>query len=251
MNKLNVIAAAFAGLLVSSQGLQSAIVVTTSTSGSLAGGEAPPAISNTDLGQTAYLSSSSTSTDAMGTRHGEMFNGTAGTTATGTGSTDAVRIDVGDSVTLNLDVSVNTLGYDITQIDTLFGWNELGAGRSSQGYSIDLGFVGGGSATLVNAQYWEPNSNPDFWTFVSFSNSGGGALFSDTVNLNGSGAIADTSVLATGVQSITWNYTNGQSPAIAREFDVYGFATVPETSTFALLAGSLALGAVMTRRRRS
>jgi len=249
MNKLHV-ASGFAGLLVCAQGLQAAVSVTT-TYTDVAG--ATPTISDSDLAETQFLSSSSTGTDTMGgARHAEMFNGTIDDAANAdTNATDWVRFNDTNTVTLVLDTSINTLGYDITGIDTFAGWNEAGGGRSDHGYSIELGFVGGGTATLINAQNWAPNPAGEFWSVVSITNDGGGTLFTDTVNNNGAGAVADAGTLATGVESITWTITNAANPSIAAEFDVYGFATVPEPSTYALLAGCLALGSVMMRRRHA
>ncbi|MGJ8656554.1 MAG: PEP-CTERM sorting domain-containing protein [Akkermansiaceae bacterium] len=233
------------GLSVSSQ---AAIMVTTSAIDILG---TAPTVSNTDLAQTQFSSSSSTGGDAMATRHGEMFNGTIGVAgAQNTDNTDWVRNNTTNEITLNLDISSNTLGYDITGIDTIFGWSEAGGGRADQGYTIELGFVGGGTATLVNAGFWEPNAGGEFWTVVSFTNNGGGALNSDTVNLNGGGDVADANTIATGVQSITWNITNSNTPSIAAEFDVFGVATVPEPSSTALL-GLGGLGLILRRRRMS
>lgn len=228
-----------------------AIIVTTSK----ADAGSAPTISNTDLAQTQFLSSSGTGsgdgTPNSSTNSDWMFDGNIGNEDTNVNVSE-IRMNNTSTLTLNLDTSVNTLGYDITQIDTFAGWNPGGNGRSNQGYSIVLGFVGGGTATLVNAQHWEPNSPSQFYTVVSFTNSGGGALFSDTVNLNGTGANADAGTLATGVQSITWNISqnaNAGGIIVAREFDVYGVATVPESSSLALLGfGGLLVAA---RRRRA
>jgi hypothetical protein len=147
---------------------------------------------------------------------------------------------------------VNTLGYDITGIDSVFGWSNAGGGRSNQGYSIELTFVDNSTATLLNAVHWEPNSpSPAFWTVVSFANYGGGALFSDTYNLNGGGNISSTSVLASGVKAISFdiaNNANAGGNVIAREFDVFGVATIPEPSSIVLIGVAL-ISLVALRRR--
>ena len=93
-------------------------------------------VSSSDLGQTAYASSSSASSDAVGTRHAELFNGIVGTVNSVTTEPGLVRMAPGDSVTVNLDISTNTEGYDITGIDTFFGWNPSTGGRSNQAYEI-------------------------------------------------------------------------------------------------------------------
>lgn len=199
------------------------IVTSTKSSGSTI------TVSSTDLGQTEYASSSSSSNDAVGSRHAELFSGITSTSNSGTADPGVVRMAPGDSVTVNLDISTNTEGYNITGIDTFFGWVAGSGGRSNQGYEITLGFVGGGSSSFVTKRNWEPNTPvTDYWTKVSFREAGGGVLFSDTVNLNGSGANADNSILASGVESITIgnvDAANSNGVVIAREIDIFGTPT--------------------------
>ncbi len=225
-----------------------AVLVTTAKSAS----GSPPAFSTTDLAQTQYLSSSGTGgNDAA--EHAQLFNGAIGNTDTDTTDSGEVTLTSTNSITVNFDISVNTLGYDITGIETIMGWNPNAGGRSNQGYSVVLGFVGGGSATLFSATHWEPNSPSSYWTKVSFANSGGGTLFNDTISLNGGSASTGTGILATGVQSITFNISQDAAATsggvvVAREFDVFGVATIPEPSSFALL-GLGVLGLIARRRR--
>ena len=221
------------------------IIVSTTSFGTNGASTPPPAISNSDLGQTALLNS-----DSAG-----LFNGNAGTTGSGTNGNPATTFNVNDTVTLDLDLASAPLGYDITGIDTVFGWNEGSNGRSNQGYSIDLGLVGGGTAQLVGPTTWEPNNPAQYWTTVSFVNGSGGALDSTSFDINGAGANPGTGVIATGVESITWTITdqaNAGGVIVAREFDVFGTATtaaVPEPSSAAVI-GFSALGLMLVRRKR-
>jgi hypothetical protein len=206
-------------------------------------------VSSADLLQTNLASASGVNSGGFGsdivTTHPNLYDGDFSTVAN-------VSVSPG-SVTFVLDISTNTAGYDITQIDSYFNSTTIANGRANQGFQINLGFVGGGSATLLSKQTWEPNNPVENNTKVSFVNSGGGALFSDFVNLNGGGNIADTSVTATGVQSITiTNFDAARAGGIVKpsEFDIFGTATaVPEPSTFALLAGLFGFSWVMLRRR--
>ena len=203
-----------------------AIIVTTLKSGS------PPTVSSSDLAQTQYLSSSGTGGDDASSKHADLFSGVIGNTNGSAADPGEVRLDNTNTITVNFDISTNTLGYDITRIDSYFGWNPEGGGRSNQGYEIILTFVDDTTASLAGPQHWQPNSPASYWTTVSFTASGGGTLNSNTVNLNGGGAVAGTSVLASGVKAITFDMTedaNAGGFVVAREFDIFGAPTaIPE-----------------------
>ena len=223
----------FSAILLCIVSVSAEIIVTTTQSSSNT-----ISVSSSDLGQTAYASSSSTSSDAVGTRHAELFNGIVGNVNSVTTEPGLVRMAPGDSVTVNLDISTNTEGYDITGIDTFFGWNPSTGGRSNQAYEIILGFVDGTSSTFITKRNWEPNTPiTEYWTQVSFREAGGGFLFSDTVNLNGSGANADNGILASGVESITIgnvDSANAGGIVIAREIDILGTPTQSFIDTFSV-----------------
>ncbi len=149
------------------------------------------------------------------------------------------------SITLTFDTTVNKKGYDITGIQTYAGWNIGAAGRSNQGYQIDITFVGGKTATLLAKQSW---ANPDpvsYWTQVTIANESGTGVLS-----NGSG------VSATGVESITFSQTDPAAayggPAAYREFQIIGAATtIPEPSTIMMVVtGMIGLLAYAWRKRR-
>ena len=167
-----------------------------------------PAVSSSDLAQTAFLSSSAISDNELATEHAQLINGLIGNTDGGTGDIGEVRLNQGDSFTINLDTISQPEGYDISQIDSIFGWNTAAGGRSNQGYSVRLDRVDG-SSQLIAAEHWAPNSPAFFWTKVSFTESSGG-------------------LIATGVESITFEITERAVPGghvIAREFDIIGSPT--------------------------
>lgn len=224
-----------------------AIIVTTNK---INLGSTAPTVSNSDLGQAAGTIVSALNIDDPT----QLANGLVG-------NTDGDPLDPGEhffgttaSLTFTFDVSTNTAGYDITQIDSVFGWKIASSGRSNQGYSIELTFVNDSTAFLVDSTVWEPNSPTSYWTVVSFTNNGGGALNSDTININGGGASAGNTIVASGVKAITFaNFSNANAGGNVngREFDIFGTATVvPEPSSIAALFGLASLFFLGSRRRK-
>ena len=115
-------------------------------------------------------------------------------------------------MTIIFDTSVNSGGYDITKIDSVFGWNTLNGGRSNQGYSIRFDLVDGSSVAQA-AQHWAPNAPAFYWTTVSLTDASGGPIVS-------------------GVESITFQFTepaNANGILVAREIDIFGIP-VPSDS---------------------
>ena len=161
-----------------------------------------PRVSNNDLAQTAFLSSSSS-------LHDELFNGQVGNDDADTNDAGEIRLSRNNLVTINFDTSVNTAGYDITQIDSVFGWDVASGGRANQGYSIRFDLVDG-SSIEEPGQHWQPNNPvPFYWTTVSFTDASGG-------------------VIVSGVESITFQITeeaNAGGFVIAREIDIFGAPT--------------------------
>lgn len=169
-----------------------------------------PTVSSSDLAQTQYFSSSATGGNEVATEHAQLFNGLIGDVDSSTAQSGEVTMGSGNTFTVALDISVNTYGYDITGIDSVFGWNPGAGGRSNQGYGITVTYVDNTTATLADAAHWEPNAPSSYWTKVSFTEASGG-------------------VMATGVKAITFEITedaNAGGVVIAREFDVIGSATL-------------------------
>ncbi len=169
-----------------------------------------PVISTNDLAQTYYLGSSGSGSGEVASQHAQLFNGTLGNDDDDAADSGEVTMDSGSSVTLTFDTSVNTNGYDITGIDTYFGWDTSSGGRANQGYEMVIDYVDGASATLAGPEHWASNSPVAFyWTKVSFSEAAGG-------------------LLASGVESVTFNIAeeaNAGGVVVAREIDIFGSPT--------------------------
>lgn len=133
--------------------------------------------------------------------------------------------------TYNLDVTVNTLGYDLTSIVSIAGWN--GAGLGNQQFTVEISTVG----------------SPDFTLLATGDNqllgaSNGGNTIVTVQDDTTPGAVIASGVDAVRFTSLGTVGTNGW--AVFREFDVNGVATVPEPSAILLLG----LGGLAVHRRR-
>ena len=187
-------------------GLTGEVQVTTTQS------ETPPTASTTDLAQSEFLSSSATGGEAVATRSAELFNGIIGNNNSGTGDSGVVRMNTDNTITVEFDTSVNTLGYDLSGITSIFGWNTGAGGRSNQGYEIILTFMDDSVRTLAGPQNWEPNNPASYWTTVSFSSAVGGPM-------------------ATGVKSVSFDITQPANASqaggflVGREIDIFGTPT--------------------------
>jgi len=170
-----------------------------------------PTMSNSDLAQTYYLSSSATG-NQQGSEHASLFNGAIGNEDGDTDDSGEVRLDSANTITVNFDTSFHTNGFDLTNITTCFGWNTAAGGRANQGYEILLTYVDGTTESLTGAQHWEPNNPASYWTTVSF-------------------VPGDFDLIASGVKAVTFNITNNANPGgfiVAREFDIFGQPTLGE-----------------------
>ena len=136
----------------------------------------PPTVSANDLAKTALLLDN----NAVGVagHNKQLIDGTLN---------DAIRMDRDYSLTINLDTIAQPQGYDISEINSVFGWNTLEDGRSNQGYGIRFNLIDGSSRSVA-ASHWAPNDPAFYWTSVSFIEASGG-------------------VIATGVESITFTIT--------------------------------------------
>jgi hypothetical protein len=192
------------------------------------------AVSSTDLvnqGQPTFLTETSVGFTPFsccgGTASTSYLNdGSAGTNSTSAGT--AFDLDGTWTTTYALNLSTNTMGYDITGVNSFTGWPDS---RTDQKYELLYSTVAAPSTFL------------SLGTFSFLPNGGGSAEISLTDS---------TGVIATHVAAVQFSI---QSPAsgsesVYRELDVIGRASVPEPSSIALgLIGGLGL-LVMLRRRR-
>lgn len=182
-------------------------------------------VSSSDLinGMTPATSSWNTTN---GAHPNELTDGIHGQTFAAVGNTvDGGWTTVGATATYTLGSGANGLGYDISSIQTIAAWINVGFGN--QAWTIAVRTLGGSFTDLATIDYQPLGS-------------GGGAT---QVNLS--------SLNVTGIDAIrfTANSVNGGANGgafVGREIDVTGTSTVPEPA--ATLLG--ALGAVMLLRRR-
>jgi len=124
------------------------------------------------------------------------------------------------SVTFTLDTTVNTLGYDITTINTFAGWSDFNFG--AQIFELLI----------------KTTTNGSFVTYGTFSNTAGfdnttlGAPRSSLTTLTG-----DSGPIASGVTDIRLVYSQAVTyGTVIREIDVIGTATtVPEPSIWMMM----------------
>jgi hypothetical protein len=175
-----------------------------------------------------------------------------GTATSGGGATDTYyqgaanfgathNLNLDPTVTYTFDTSVNTLGYNINSIQSIYGWQD-NQSFSDQDYTITYTLVGSSTPVLLG--------NVAFNPFNPATDQSGGAEDSSWADL--------TNLGLSGVSSISFQFTPYTSPGgreqgaqLIREIDVFGEATtVPEPATWAmLLLGGFAFLAALTWRR--
>ena len=162
-------------------------------------------VSTTDLlaGKTATTTgwntaNGSTTAELNDGIHGRSF-ATAGNSVEGTWTT------VGATAIYNLGLGANNLGYDLTSIQTIAAWVNVGFGN--QAYTVDVKLVGAASYTSLATVDYEPLGSGIGATKVTLTDTSG--------------------VLTSGVEYIrfTANSVNGGANSgafVFREIDVFG-----------------------------
>ncbi len=193
----------------------------------VAGSSNPFTVSNTDLLQTSLsgiVTTGNFNREPILGPISVLANGNFSITGVGANNPELVTGENNASVTFNLDITTNTLGYNVTSIAGYGGWND--AGRDQQRYSIFFSTVGSSDFTL----YGQLDDNPASPVGISAVR----AVFTG---------------LATGVDAIRIDFLDGVENGYVGygEFDVFGTATIPEPSS---MAGLLLCGAAFAFRRR-
>jgi hypothetical protein len=156
-------------------------------------------------------------------------NGTTGTAQANDGTNPAVVWGQGQT-TYVFNTSVNTLGYNISEIRLFSGWMD---GRAGQSYSIDYSLVGAPNTFIPLGTVSAPVSD--------------GSLLTRTYDSTGANIL-------TGVAAIQFNQIDNDlagSGTVFREFDVLGSPTLPapEPTSLATLCGLSAMGLLLFLRR--
>jgi len=126
-----------------------------------------------------------------------------------------------------------SIGYDLTSIATYTGWNS--SGNIDQDYEVFVSLVGDASFTSLGSFSLDSTIAPasEASTRIVLTNDVGGAF-------------------ATGVDALRFDFPNlaNNLTGVYREIDVFGSATVPEPSSFALVALSLVSMVSLRKRNR-
>ena len=241
MLKRSMILAAISGVAMVSAAQAAVIVSYTGASPALTGIASPvtfspaaPALSNADLLQTNVASVVSTGTFGEdGTAGISVLTDGAFSLNTGVFSKPGISsAQNGATITWTLNTSVNTNGYEITQITSFGGWGDFE--RNDQRYSVELSYVGS-PTTFIALSGATVQSNPGLDTYAI------------RANITDSGSLP----LATGVAGVRIAFANPQENNYTGygEFDVIGSAVaVPEPVSIGVVG--LVTGMAMLRRSR-
>lgn len=124
------------------------------------------------------------------------------------------------TATYDLNLSVNTLGYDITSVKSFMGYATVSAVQANQTYTIELSYVGSAAFTTYGTVSYKPFADinqPIYESFVSVTDSSG-------VIASGVDAIRITFTDPVGPLGVA-NDTGTNEGTVIREIDVIGSPT--------------------------
>ena len=233
----NVLTVAVAGLVLALAVSAEAAIVKAEVNSGISGDDTAydGNVSTTDLinSGSSTLGSYTASAAEIGTPQGSVHAGTPGTS----GNAGSYGYWVaGTGVTLTYTLAGSVTGYDITSINTIYGWKDGAMRYTAQKYDVLISTVSTPAFTALTSVDYAPfTNNPEASSQVSLT---------DTTGVLASGV--------TGIRFIISPTSTSPEVGIIHEYDVFGTATVPaavpEPSTTALLGlGGLAL---ILRRRK-
>lgn len=191
-------------------------------------------VSNTDLLQTHLASASFTgshhTSDSFSTSLSTLTDGAFG--SAGSDGPSSVGFSDTSTLTFNFDLTVNTAGYNLTNIRTYAGWD---SGRDGQGYTVAYSTVSAASTFI------------DFTSTLQVDVGGAPPVGRTMISLVDGGG-----VLATNVAAVRFTFTSFEPFSAAdayREIDVFGTVAIPEPMTSGLLFGCGALAVLVALKR--
>jgi hypothetical protein len=156
------------------------------------------------------------------------------------------NLDLGPVATFTLNTSVNTLGYTLTSVNSIYGWQNFES-VVDQDYTISYSTVTDPTFTLLASVIYAP-----FDPATENSNGDPNDHAATQVTLTDLGNITGVNAIQIAFNAYTTPGNVEQNGQMIREIDVFGTPTaVPEPSTWALMGFGGLLLAWRLRRNLS